>query len=233
MTDTARRQIVAANWKMHGSLDMIQGYVGHLQPVEGVELVLFPPATHLAPLVSALDAVEAHVAVGAQDVHDKEAGAYTGEVAATMVADLGGRWAIVGHSERRRYAAESDELVAAKVVAAFRAGLQPVLCVGETLEERQAGDAEAVVARQLSCVTNALSAEAIRRLVVAYEPVWAIGTGHSATLAQVETMHSAIRRVLNDAVDGEFAATVLYGGSVNEKNAIELFSSSWWTAPGG
>jgi triosephosphate isomerase len=178
--------------------------------------------------------------LGAQNVHEQPAGAFTGESSAEMVADLGGRYVIVGHSERRRYSMESDDRIANKVHAVYRVGLQPILCVGETLEERTAKQAEAVVERQLAAVTSGLTEQERSALIVAYEPVWAIGTGKSATALQVEEMHRFIRSIL--AVAGEAGAeeaigngpiakegsakeapTVLYGGSVSETSADGLF----------
>jgi triosephosphate isomerase len=163
------------------------------------------------------------VAVGAQDCSHMQSGAYTGEVSAEMLVDQGCRWVILGHSERRQYHAESDDLVAAKLTAAVQAGLFPIVCVGETREQREAAEAEAVVERQLR---GALAAQAdLRGLVIAYEPVWAIGTGLTATPEQAQAMHAFIRQQL-DGIDGVDAPAtrILYGGSVKAGNAGELFA---------
>lgn len=225
MTDSGRRRIVAANWKMHGSMGMVREYVARLTPVAGVELVICPPAPYLCAVQTLLVAQANYVAVGAQDVHEHAKGAFTGEVSAEMVADSGARWTIVGHSERRRYAGESDERIAAKIKAAIRAGLQPILCVGETIEERQSGDAASVVDSQLKVIATRISKLEWRQLIVAYEPVWAIGTGYSASTVQIDEMHAFIRESLQRLLDESKEMTVLYGGSVNETNADELFRS--------
>ncbi len=209
---------------MHGSKAMLGAYVARLKPVEAVELVLFPPVGYLGLAAELIGKMAPFVALGAQDTHERETGAITGETSAAMIADLGGRYVIVGHSERRRYAHESDERIAEKAVAAFRAGLQPVVCVGETLEERTAGMAQTVVKRQLEAVAKALPSADYARLIVAYEPVWAIGTGRSATSAQVEEMHAFIRQARESALGSRTLSTVLYGGSVSENSAPGFFN---------
>jgi triosephosphate isomerase (TIM) len=225
MTDSGRRRIVAANWKMHGSMGMVREYVARLTPVTGVELVICPPAPYLCAVQTLLASQANYVAVGSQDVHEHANGAYTGEISAEMVAESGARWTIVGHSERRRYAGESDERIAAKIKAAIRAGLQPILCVGETIEERQSGAAKNVVDSQLKVIAARISKLDWRRLIVAYEPVWAIGTGHSASAEQIDEMHTFIRGCVQGQLGESMEMTVLYGGSVNELNADELFGS--------
>jgi triosephosphate isomerase len=225
MPDSGRRRIVAANWKMHGSMGMVRKYVTQLAPVVGVELVILPPHPYLNLLQSLLVDQAPYVSIGAQDVHELAIGAFTGETSAEMVADSGGRWTIVGHSERRRYSGETDERIAAKVRAAFRAGLQPILCVGETLEERESGAAERIVGSQLRAMANDQPKLDWDRLIVAYEPVWAIGSGRSANIVQIEEMHGFIRRTLQIQAGKPVDTIVLYGGSVNEANADELFGS--------
>lgn len=223
------RTIAAGNWKMHGSRRFVAEYVESLaqnldgyEPVGGV--LLFPPAGHLTVLADALAAsgLGAAVRIGAQTLHAEAEGAFTGELAGEMLADLGAEWVLVGHSERRQYAAETDEQIAAKVAGAIRAGLKPMLCVGETEAEREAGEARAVVIRQLEAV---LAEHADGLAAVAYEPVWAIGTGRTATPELAQEMHGVIRAVLSErsaALAEELP--LLYGGSVKGGNARTLFA---------
>jgi triosephosphate isomerase len=165
--------------------------------------------------------------IGAQDVSEREPGAFTGDVAATMLADVGCRWVIVGHSERRQLHGESDAVVAAKAEAALKAGLRPIVCVGETLAEREAGQTGAVVTRQLDAVLDRIGAAALARGALAYEPVWAIGTGRTATPAQAQEVHSGLRaRVATRDPETAAALRILYGGSVKPANAAELFTQA-------
>ncbi|MFT4614238.1 MAG: triosephosphate isomerase [Bacteroidia bacterium] len=219
-----RQPLVVGNWKMHGSGDkvgeLLGGLVGATLP-SSVEVAVCPAFLHIHQALELCSG--SAIAVGAQDCSDKQSGAYTGEVAAEMLADAGCRWVILGHSERRQYHKESDALVAAKIAAALEAGLHPILCVGETREEREDGRAESVVADQLR---GALAAfDKVAGLVVAYEPVWAIGTGLTATPAQAQEMHAYIRGQL-DSVAGIDSETIrlLYGGSVKADNAAQLFA---------
>jgi triosephosphate isomerase len=219
-----RQPLIAGNWKMHGSRarvgDLLDGLLGKSLP-DGVDVVVCPAYVHL---VQAIDrCVDSGIGVGAQDCSHMQSGAYTGEVSAEMLADIDCRWVILGHSERRQYHAESDNLVAAKLAAAVAAGLLPIVCVGETLEQREAGEAQAVVGNQLR---GALEGQpSVSGLVVAYEPVWAIGTGLTATPEQAQEMHAFIRGSLGElsGVDAQ-ATRVLYGGSVKASNAAELFT---------
>ncbi len=221
-----RRKIVAGNWKLHGdrafARTLLDGIVSGL-PVPGVELLVLPPAPYLVELSGTH--ADKGVALGAQDVSQHEKGAYTGEVSAGMLADVGATFTLVGHSERRQYHLESDALVAAKFVAARKAGLTPVLCVGETLEQREAGQAEAIIRRQLQAVFDVAGEGAFEGAVIAYEPVWAIGTGRTATPAQAQDIHAFIRGEVA-ARDARIADSlpVLYGGSVKPDNAAELFA---------
>ncbi|HWU84214.1 MAG TPA: triose-phosphate isomerase [Rhodocyclaceae bacterium] len=220
-----RRKLVVGNWKMHGSLAANAALLQALadRPEQGAEVAVCVPYPYLQQAQAALK--NSATAWGAQDVSAHAQGAYTGEVAATMLADFACRYVIVGHSERRCLHGESDALVAAKVKAALAAGIVPVLCVGETLAEREAGRTEAVVMRQLDEVLRSCGVDALMRAVLAYEPVWAIGTGHTATPAQAQAVHAALRQRLATA-DAALAQAmrIVYGGSVKAANAGELFA---------
>jgi triosephosphate isomerase len=221
-----RRKIVAGNWKLQGSREMATALVGALAdglPAAKAELVVIPPMPYLPLLVAQF--AGRGIAFGAQDVSAHAEGAYTGEVAAVMLADVGASHTLVGHSERRQYHGESSELVAAKFQAAIEAGIEPILCVGETLAEREAGSTEQVIASQLQPVIDRVGVAALARGVVAYEPVWAIGTGKTASPAQAQAVHAFIRGVVA-AADATIADSlpILYGGSVKPDNAAELFA---------
>ncbi len=223
-----RRKIVAGNWKLHGTRDFATRLVSELAaalPLEGVELVVLPPLPYLGDLIEDFEGQA--IAFGAQDVSANEKGAYTGEVSAAMLIDVGATYGLVGHSERRQYHHESSELVARKFVAAGNAGLVPVLCVGETLEQREAGQTEAVIAAQLEPVLRLAGVAAFEGAVVAYEPVWAIGTGRTASPQHAQEVHAFIRGVVarHDARIAD-SLPLLYGGSVKPDNAAELFSQS-------
>lgn len=221
-----RRPLVAGNWKMHGTLasvaELIKGLRNLALPVD-VDVVVMPPALYLAQVVAGLEGKG--VAVGAQNcAAEPLQGALTGEVAAVQLVDVGCRYVLVGHSERRMLLGESDGLIARKFAAAQSCGLVPVLCVGETREEREAGRTIEVVSRQVDAVLEVVGIGAFVRAVVAYEPVWAIGTGLTATPEQAQEVHAAIRAQLA-AEDAVVAAGVriLYGGSVKAASAAELF----------
>ncbi len=223
-----RRPLVAGNWKMNGSRErvaaLVEGIKAGMGSVERAEVAVCPPFVYIPQVAGLLEGTG--IALGAQNVCDHaEEGAYTGEVAGSMLAELGCRYVIVGHSERRNLYGESDELVARRFAAARKAGLAPILCVGELLEERERGETEAVVARQLDAVLALEGAAAFREAVIAYEPVWAIGTGRTATPEQAQEVHAFIRRRLaeHDAGVAE-AARILYGGSVKGSNAADLFA---------
>lgn len=222
----ARRPLVAGNWKMHGTLEdvreLMRGIVEGLSGAETAEVAVFPPYVYL-PEVEAL--AGGRLAWGAQDLSEHDQGAFTGEVSGAMIADFGCRYVLVGHSERRSIFRETDEQVAAKFEAARRHGLAPVLCVGESLEEREADDTEKVVGRQLDAVLKIVDASALDGAVIAYEPVWAIGTGRTATPDQAQAVHAYIRDKLRRADDTMASdMRILYGGSVKAANAGELFS---------
>lgn len=213
-------KIVAGNWKMHGSLASNAKLLSALTQVAGVEVALCVPY----PYLEQLRQHSAGLAVGAQDVSEYPEGAYTGEVSAAMLVEFGCRYVIVGHSERRALFGENDAIVARKTQAALAAGLIPIVCVGETLEERDAGQVHAVIARQLSAVHQVLGSRSLGAAVLAYEPVWAIGTGRSASAAQAEEVHAGMRAWLLEHDVQASAVRILYGGSVKPENAAELFS---------
>lgn len=221
-----RRRIVAGNWKMHGSREFARALVGEVAtqlPVPGVDVVVLPPFPYLAGLAAEFAA--APLAFGAQDVSAHEKGAFTGEVAAPMLADVGARYVLVGHSERRQYHHEDSRLVARKFVAARHAGLAPILCVGETLEDREAGRTEEVLASQLLPVLDLAGVEAFAQAVMAYEPVWAIGTGRTATPEQAQAAHAFLRaQVAARSATIADSLPLLYGGSVKPDNAGDLFA---------
>ncbi|HEY5638080.1 MAG TPA: triose-phosphate isomerase [Burkholderiales bacterium] len=216
-----RARLVAGNWKMHGSraanASLLDGIVSAAEAVECAVCVPFP---YLEQVSARLKGTP--LAWGAQDVSAHAQGAYTGEVSAAMLAEFGCRYVLVGHSERRQHHAETDALVAAKFVAAQAAGLVPVLCVGETLAERDAGQTEAVVGRQLQAVVAAAGAGSLARAVLAYEPVWAIGTGRTATPEQAQAVHAFLRGRLEPKLAG--ALRILYGGSMKAANAASLLA---------
>ena len=219
-----RQALVVGNWKMHGSRASVDDLLSDL--VQGsrtpdTEVVVCPAYVYLAQAQALC--ISTSISVGAQDCSHLQSGAFTGEVAPLMLSDLGCRWVILGHSERRQYHDESDEIVAAKLSAALDVGLQPIVCVGETREQREAGSAEIVVGAQLQ---GALTGQAnLETLVVAYEPVWAIGTGLTATPEQAQEMHAFIRTCLQQIAGVDASATrVLYGGSVKVNNAAQLFA---------
>ncbi|HYE00424.1 MAG TPA: triose-phosphate isomerase [Alphaproteobacteria bacterium] len=221
-----RRKLIAGNWKMNGlkadGIALASELAGHMAgagPV-GFDMLLCPPATLLTAVGQAVS--DSPIALGGQDCHAKDSGAHTGDVAAPMLADLGCRYVIVGHSERRQDHGESDATVRAKAEAARRAGLTAIVCVGETEAQRDAGQAESVVEAQLRGSIPAGSTP--DTLVVAYEPVWAIGTGKTATAADVAAMHAMIRRTLGGLVESADAVRILYGGSVKPANAVELMA---------
>ena len=220
-----RRKLVAGNWKMNGGLAANQALVQALrggvgQPV--CDVAVCPPPVYLAQLQQLL-AGQAAIALGAQDVSQHEGGAFTGDVSAAMLKDFGVRYAIVGHSERRQYQGETDLQVATKVKRALAAGITPIVCVGETLSEREQGLTEFIVRRQLSAVIQ-LNGHCISEMVVAYEPVWAIGTGKTATPTEAQAVHAVLRTQLRAATEQADRVRILYGGSMNAANAAELLA---------
>ena len=220
-----RRRIVAGNWKLHGTrafaFELLDAVVS--DTVDGVERVILPPLPYLGELVEHYG--ERGLAFGAQDVSANTQGAYTGEVSATMLVDVGARYGLVGHSERRQYHGETSEQVAAKFFAAREAGLTPILCVGETLSQREDGQTEWRIEKQLAPILERGGAAALDGAIIAYEPVWAIGTGKTATPGQAQAVHAFIRGEIA-AYDARIAGSlpILYGGSVKPDNAAALFS---------
>jgi triosephosphate isomerase len=224
----ARQKFVCGNWKMHRTTgearELVRALAPLLEPIAGrVQVAVAPPFTALAAVAEALHGTGVELA--AQDVHWESQGAFTGEVSAAMLKDLGVRHCIVGHSERRQFFGEGDGTVQRKVRALLQVGVLPIACVGETLAEREAGETMQVVARQVRGALTGLAAGDLARLTVAYEPVWAIGTGRTATTAQAQEVHAAIRAVLRElggpAAD---AVRIQYGGSVKPENAADLLA---------
>jgi len=223
MVHSSRKRLVIGNWKMHGDTafnsELLAGLRTGIADIQQCQVAVCVPFPYLYQTRSLLEGTG--VSWGAQDVSRHEKGAYTGETAASMLADFACQWVLVGHSERRSYHGETDELVAQKAAAALKAGITPVVCVGETLQEQEAGQTHAVIERQLAPVL-ALGVESLQRLVVAYEPVWAIGTGLTATPEQAQEVHALIRARLEAAGAGQ--VRILYGGSVKGSNAASLFA---------
>lgn len=216
-----RKAMVAGNWKMNGSLELVKQMSDAINDVKSndIDVILFPPF----PLVSAL--IETGVTTGTQTLSENTPGAFTGEVDAQLIKDLGAKYVLVGHSERRSIYNESNDTVAAKFARAQQVGLTPILCIGESESEQESGQTEYVVAAQIDAVIDKLGVAALKDSVVAYEPVWAIGTGKTASPEQAQTVHKFIRDKIA-SLDSDLAQglTILYGGSVNEKNSELLFA---------
>lgn len=221
-----KKKLIAGNWKMNGSLAaneaLVRSLLEGLRGDAGCDVAVCPPSVYLAQVRSLLGASD-RIALGAQDVSQHENGAYTGDVSAAMLRDFGVRYAIVGHSERRQHQAESDTHVAIKVQRALAAGITPIVCVGETLAQREAGETKVIVKRQLAAVIH-LNGHCISEIVVAYEPVWAIGTGRTATPEQAQAVHALLRAQLRAATDRADRVRILYGGSMNAANAASLLA---------
>ena len=218
------KKLIAGNWKMNGSLAANEALVQAMLAGIGqppAEVALCAPAPYLAQLQALLQG--SPIAWGSQDVSAHEQGAYTGEISVAMLKDFGCRYAIVGHSERRQYHGETDEIVAAKAQRALSSGITPIVCVGETLAEREANETESVVKRQLAAVTHTVG-HCITEIVVAYEPVWAIGTGKTATPEMAQAVHAVLRAQLAAATTNPKRVHILYGGSMNAANAASLLA---------
>jgi triosephosphate isomerase (TIM) len=224
MTSNLKKKLIAGNWKMNGSLAVNAALIDGLKtglPVSNCDVTLCVPSVYLAQVQQLCAGTV--MRVGVQDVSQESQGAYTGEISAAMLKDFGVRYAIVGHSERRQYHAETDELVAKKAQAALAAGITPIVCVGETLAEREAGKTEEVVKRQLAAVIHT-NGHCISEIVLAYEPVWAIGTGKTATPEQAQAVHALLRAQLNAASKQADRIQIVYGGSMNAANAATLLA---------
>ncbi|WP_386692276.1 MULTISPECIES: triose-phosphate isomerase [Lonepinella] len=222
-----RKPLVMGNWKLNGSKaftkELIEGLKKELQGVTGCGVAIAPPVMYLAEAEAALAGSE--IALGSQNVDINVQGAFTGDISTAMLKDFGAKYIIIGHSERRTYHKESDEFIAKKFGVLKEAGLVPVLCIGESEAENEAGKTQEVCARQIDAVINALGVEAFNGAVIAYEPIWAIGTGKSATPAQAQAVHKFIRDHIaakSQAVADQ--VIIQYGGSVNDANAAELFT---------
>jgi triosephosphate isomerase (TIM) len=223
-----RKLVIAGNWKMNKTvaeaLDLVQGLKRELASVKELDIVVCPPFTALESVSKAI--LDSNIRLGAQNMSEHTGGAYTGEVAAAMLKEFSVRYVILGHSERRQYQKESDALIARKALAAHAAAIKPIVCVGELLEERESGRTEKVVGGQLEGSLAGLSKDQMQETIIAYEPVWAIGTGRNATPQQAQEVHAFIRKTVNSLFDESVAKRVRiqYGGSVKSANARELMS---------
>ncbi len=225
-TNKISKKLVVANWKMHGNLKknaaLLADFVENLSSLKHTQAVVCVPYPYLAQSQNLLQ--NTNIAWGAQNVAKNEVGAFTGEVSAAMLRDFGATYVIIGHSERATAYCESDENIATKFVQAKKHGLTPILCVGETLIEREAGVMEMVVGKQLDTIINTHGAQVFADAVISYEPIWAIGTGLAATPEQAKSMHLFIHnKVANLNADAANRLKILYGGSVNPQNAVQLF----------
>ena len=226
--DKSRKLIIAGNWKMNKTvaeaLDLVNGLKRELVNIKEVDIVICPPFTALSEVSRAI--LNTNIRLGAQNMSEHNFGAYTGEIAAGMLKEFSVRYVILGHSERRQYQKESDELIAKKTLAAHAASLKPIVCLGESLAEREAGRTELVVGTQLRGSLAGLTAEQVEETIIAYEPVWAIGTGKNATTEQAQDVHLYIRKQLTALFNETVARRVRiqYGGSVKPSNARELMS---------
>ena len=223
----SRRPVIAGNWKMNTTLteavSLAKGIAAAADKHTGSDAIVIPPACFLAPVLGALQG--SNVGVGAQNMHPADKGAFTGELSANMLKSLGVQYVVCGHSERRHIFGESSDWVGDKVLAAVTAGLRPILCVGETLEDRDSGITERVVGEQLLAGLRHLNATQMGQTIVAYEPVWAIGTGLTATDEQAQEVHAVIRaRIAETSEEAAGGTRILYGGSVKPDNARELMS---------
>jgi triosephosphate isomerase len=226
--EKARRLIIAGNWKMNKTvaeaLDLVNGLKRELANIKEVDIVVCPPFTALCEVSKAI--LDSNIKLGAQNMNENPIGAYTGEIAAVMLKEFSVRYVILGHSERRQYQKETDELISKKVIAAHNAALKPIVCVGETLQEREAGLTEKVLEKQVRGSLAGITAEQMEETIIAYEPVWAIGTGRNATAEQAQQAHAFIRSIIAQMFNENVAKKVRiqYGGSVKPSNARELMS---------
>jgi triosephosphate isomerase len=223
-----RKPFIAGNWKMntdaHGAVNLASGLAGRLKDIHTVDMAVCPPFVYLGAVAKALNF--SNIALGAQDIYFEPNGAYTGEISCAMLKDVGCTYVIIGHSERRHIIGETDKLINKKISAAISGGLLPIFCVGELLEERQAGKTEAVVTRQIKAGLAGLHSDKVLAVTIAYEPVWAIGTGVTATAEQAQEVHAMIRQLLADMYDESVAdeIRIQYGGSAKPANTAELMA---------
>ncbi len=223
-----RKTIIAGNWKMNKTPAEAKTLIADIKTAVGkqkwCDVVLCVPFVDIANAVKA--AKDSRIAIGAENMHFEKSGAFTGEISADMLKELGVKYVIIGHSERRQYFAETDNTVNLKIKAALEAGLRPIVCVGETLEQREAGITEEHIAMQIKLALAGITAEQLRKIVIAYEPIWAIGTGKTATSEQAQEVCAHIRTVIRNLYGARLARaiTVQYGGSMNAKNAAELLA---------
>jgi triosephosphate isomerase (TIM) len=228
MSHSSRKPIIAGNWKLNKTIkeaiELVTLLKRQFTDADNVEIVVCPPFTALSEVSEIL--MESGIKLGAQDIFWEETGAFTGEVSATLVKDAGAQFVIVGHSERRQFFHETDETVYKKITAALKLGLKPIVCVGETLAEREAGQTFSTIQKQLSGAFSKLSAKDLEKMVIAYEPVWAIGTGKVATPQQAQEVHAFIRKQITLGFDAESARVlrILYGGSVKPENISSLMT---------
>ena len=225
-----RKTIIAGNWKMNKTPAEAKALIEEMKPLlsktKWCEMVLCVPFTDIQAAVKA--AKGSKIAIGAENMHFEKSGAFTGEISADMLTDLGVEYVVIGHSERRQYFAETNETVNKRTKAALAGGLKPIICVGESLDQREQGVTEELVRMQVKIALNGVTADELKNVVIAYEPIWAIGTGKTATADQAEEVCAAIRKVVGELYgeDAAKALTVQYGGSMNPKNAEELLSKS-------
>ncbi len=225
-----RKPFLAANWKMNKTvkegLEFLEAFLPAIKGIEGRDVVIAPPFTALHALSNALERESCSVALAAQNMHHEEKGAYTGEISPVMLNELGARWVILGHSERRHIFGEQDDVISKKVTSAIRHGIGPILCIGETLEQREAGNTFSVLRNQVDSGLADVSPDDIVKVVLAYEPVWAIGTGKTASPEQAQEAHAFVRGLLASKYGSAVAEQIriLYGGSVKPSNASELLA---------
>ena len=222
----ARKLFVAGNWKMNTSaayaVELAKGLAAEIGAVDAVDLAVCPPSVYLSAVADALKG--SNIAVGAQNMYCQDNGAFTGEISSAMVKDVGCKYVILGHSERRHVMGESDELINSKVLKALSDNLLPIFCIGELLEQREAGETDEVVHRQVTIGLEGVSRTDAQRITLAYEPVWAIGTGVTATPDQAQEVHAMLRELIGNIYDAELAESmrIQYGGSVKASNAAQL-----------
>ena len=223
-----RKTIIAGNWKMNNTLSQTKAFAEEIKPImpkgKWCNVVLCVPATNIQAAVRLFK--DCHIAIGAETCHELDHGAYTGEITAAMIKEAGAKYVIIGHSERRQYYNETDFTVNKKVKAALEAGLRPIVCVGESLEQRELGVTIDLITYQVKCALAGVPAEKMRHVIFAYEPIWAIGTGKTATTAEAQEVCEAIRTVIRKLYGARVArsVTIQYGGSMNAKNAAELLA---------